>query len=120
LRRIADDTICFVTLQFDRCGGGFVIETAQTKNESFIAYWGKSISPDKLTAHDLNERIRIHQKGLRGGSSTDDWFRYDIKGIFVHNVYDSVAKQVMKNMKLIEKVFDDWTRHATRFLIAFR
>ncbi len=115
LRRITDGTICLVTFQFDGYGGGFVIEIAQTKNEPFTTYWGKVICPDKLTAHDLNERIRIHPKGLRGDSSADDWFRYDKKGIFVHNVYDGAAKQVLKNVKLIEKIFDDWPRHAARF-----
>jgi len=72
-----------------------------------------------LTAHDLNEQIRIHPRSLREDSSVDDWFRYDAKGIFVHNVYDSVAKQVLKNIKLIEKVFDDWPRQVTRIRIDF-
>ena len=106
-RRINNSEIHLLTFQFDKYGGGFIIEIAKAQNKPFKTYWGKVIEQNKLTAHDLNERIRIHPKGILKDSSTDDWFRYDKVGIFRRNVYNNVAKQVIGKLNLIEKCFID-------------
>lgn len=75
-RRLAGSTIDLLTVQFDRHGGGFVIELAQARNEPFLTPWGSNVPPDKLTAHELHpgERARL-QPGPDG--SAESWFRYD-------------------------------------------
>jgi len=73
-RRISGKVIDLLTFQFDKYGGGFVIEVGQTRNESFTTHWGKEIPTSKLTAHHLNpiQRTRIHPKGLLENSSPED------------------------------------------------
>jgi hypothetical protein len=76
-RRIAEE-VDLLTFQFDRNGGGFVVEAAKGKKEGFTTHWGKHIPAAKLTAWDLHPNQR---RRLRRGSdgSTDSWFRYDAK-----------------------------------------
>lgn len=104
LRRITDCTVDLVTFQFDRNGGGFVIELAQTKNEVFKTYWGKEILQSKLTAYDLNNRTRIHPKGILKDSLTDDWFRFDKGGLFTDPL-KKIEKDIENNMETIENYF---------------
>jgi hypothetical protein len=74
-RRIRDK-VDIVTFQFDKWGGGFVIETAKGEKEGLVTSWGKHIPADKLTTWDFNfdERRRI-QAG--SGGKAGDWFRFD-------------------------------------------
>jgi len=74
-RRIKEE-VDLLTFQFDRNGGGFVIEIAKEKKEGFTSHFGKHIPAEKLTAWDLHPSQR---KRLRPGTdgSTDSWFRYD-------------------------------------------
>lgn len=74
-RRLHDD-VDLVTFQFDRNGGGFVIEIAKGKLAGFTTHWGKHIPAEKLTAWDLHPDDRKRLKP-RTGSGTDSWFRYD-------------------------------------------
>ena len=74
-RRIKEE-VDLLTFQFDRRGGGFVIETAKGKKEGFTTHFGKHIPAAKLTAWDLHPDQRKRLKP-GGDSSTDSWFRYD-------------------------------------------
>lgn len=104
-RRILDKEVHLLTFQFDRNGGGFVIELAKTENKTFESPSGVKIQPNKLTAHDLNERIRIHPKGISETSLTDSWFRYDRFSIGLKNIYKKVSEQVLNQLDLIEEQF---------------
>jgi hypothetical protein len=75
-RRFVEDRVDLLTFQHDKWGGGFVIEIARAPAEGVTAHWGKAISANKVTAHDLhpNQRKRIQP---REGPGTDSWFRYD-------------------------------------------
>ena len=68
--------IDLLTIQFDRCGGGFVIELARCPVEGVLTAWGAAVPPDKVRAWDvhINYRKRVQP---REGSGTDAWFRYD-------------------------------------------
>ena len=101
-RRITEKYIHLITFQFDRNGGGFVIEIAQTFNKPFETHWGKIIEVNKLTTHDLTERIRIHPKGCLENSLTEDWFRYDKKYFFQKDIYRRITKQVLEQMSIID------------------
>ncbi len=75
-RRRDTDGIDLVTFQFDRHGGGFVIEVARCPPDGVTTHWGKQISPARVTAHDMHPNDRTRLKP-RPGSGTDSWFRYD-------------------------------------------
>jgi hypothetical protein len=75
-RRIST-RVDLLTIQFDRNGGGFVLEVAESREiTGFTTHWGKHIPAEKLTAWDLHPD---HRKRLqpKQGSGTDCWFRYD-------------------------------------------
>jgi hypothetical protein len=70
-RRHREDRNELLTIQFDKHGTGrFVIELGVAPHGDFETYYGKVIAPEKLTAHDLAERMRL------GASSEnqDRWF----------------------------------------------
>jgi Domain of unknown function (DUF4304) len=87
-RRILEDRIDLLTFQFDKWGGGFVIEISKCPPSGFTTHWGKVISPSKVSAQDIspNQRLRIQPEPKYG---TDSWFRFE------QGDYDSVAKSVL-------------------------
>jgi hypothetical protein len=102
-RRILKDRINLLTFQFDRNGGGFVIEIANCSPTGLTTSWGKRIEPNKLTAHDLNIRKRIQSNMKSPDSLTDDWFRYDKKPLFSFgNIYNNVCNDVLSKLPIAE------------------
>lgn len=102
-RRILKDRINLLTFQFDRDGGGFVIEIANCSPSGFTTPWGKRIEPNSLTAHDLNMRKRIQSNMKSPDSLTDDWFRYDKKPLFgFGNIYNTVCEDVLSKLPIAE------------------
>ena len=101
LRRRRPDRIDLFYFQFDRHGGGFIIELAQCAPDGFTTYWGKQIAPDKVTARDLppTQRARIQP---RVGSGTDSWFRYDASD------FTKTAESVLPFVGQAERMFDDF------------
>jgi Domain of unknown function (DUF4304) len=76
LRRSTCGRIDLLTFQFDRYGGGFVIEIAQCPPEGFTTSWGEKIPPNKVKAWDLHPDHRFRLQPVCG-SGTDSWFRFD-------------------------------------------
>ncbi|MEE1655210.1 DUF4304 domain-containing protein [Microvirga sp. CF3062] len=76
LRRAGQDWIDLITFQFDRHGGGFVIEIARCDLTGTITHWGKHIPPDKVRAWDLHPDRRKRLQPC-DGSGRDSWFRFD-------------------------------------------
>ena len=74
-RRLATKTD-LVTFQFDRHGGGFVLEVAEGPSTEFVTSWGKVIPASRLTAYDINPPKRKRLRPGPGGAP-DAWFRYD-------------------------------------------
>ncbi|MFL9896396.1 DUF4304 domain-containing protein [Paraburkholderia sp. RL17-381-BIF-C] len=74
-RRQRDGRVDLLTVQFDRHGGGFVVELSQCGVEGITTHWGKFISASTVTAHDLHPRRR-HRLGALGPNN-DHWFRFD-------------------------------------------
>ncbi len=102
-RRIATDRINLLTFQFDRYGGGFVIEIANCQPTGFTTSWGSKIQPGKLTAHDVTNRKRIQANMDSPNSSRDDWFRYDKKYMFgFGNIYKKICKDVLAKLAIAE------------------
>ncbi|WP_420968740.1 DUF4304 domain-containing protein [Bradyrhizobium sp. B120] len=91
-RRIGNDRIDLVTFQFDKNGGGFIMETAQCSVDGIITAWGAHIAPSKARAWDVHpdKRTRIQAKA---GAGTDAWFRFDA------NPTSIVAQDALNHLK---------------------
>ncbi|WP_146171810.1 DUF4304 domain-containing protein [Flavobacterium magnum] len=107
-RRTEGDITNLLTFQFDRHGGGFVIELANYKGREYKTHWGKIIELKKLTAHDLNTRQRIYQDSEFEENSTDSWFRYDKKSLFSFgNKFDKLANKVIERIPIMERYWSE-------------
>ena len=96
LRRPGANQIDLITFQFDKRGGGFIVEISRCGPEGVTMPWGEKIPPKKVTAHDLNPRDRL-RLGCEG-PSTEHWYRYD-RG----NTLESVAQKVVQQIDKAEK-----------------
>lgn len=103
-RKIDNDITNLLTFQFDRNGGGFIIELANHKGNEFKTHWGEIITLNKLTAHDLNERMRVYPNSESEENGTDSWFRYDKKS-FVNfgNKFDKLSQKVIEKIPVMKK-----------------
>ncbi len=102
-RRITNDKINLLTFQFDRHGGGFVIEIANCQPNGFTRPCGDMVKPTKMTAHDLFKRKRIQANMDTPNSLTEDWFRYDKQYLFgFGNIYKKVCKDVLSKLDIAE------------------
>jgi hypothetical protein len=75
-RRFTDSSVDLMTFQFDKWGGGFVVEIARASIDGFTTSWGEHISAKKLTAHDLHPDSRKRIRPREGGG-VESWFRFD-------------------------------------------
>src|SRR5215470_9861393 len=75
-RRAGAFAVDLLTFQFDKNGGGFVIELGRCSREGFTTHWGKHIPASRVTALDLHPDQR-HRIKPREGPGTDSWFRFD-------------------------------------------
>ncbi|WP_205504376.1 DUF4304 domain-containing protein [Rufibacter psychrotolerans] len=106
-RRTKSGRTNLLTFQFDKYGGGFVIELANWHEPDFKTSWGKEIPLNKLTAHDLNERLRIYPDSIKEDKGTDSWFRYDKAHMTDNgNKYEQLAKKVIERLPLMEQYWD--------------
>jgi hypothetical protein len=73
-RRKNETNIDLITFQFNRWGGSFVVELATCSIEGVTTHWGEKIQPNKVTAHDINERYRL---GARSKDEDGIWFDFE-------------------------------------------
>jgi hypothetical protein len=103
-RRRRQEHVDLFTFQFDRRGGGFIIEIGQCQPEGFTTHWGKLIPPEKVRIWDLppKQRARIQPSA---GLGTDSWFRFDGA---VADIFTRTATSVIPFVEQAEKMFDDF------------
>ena len=75
-RRPMTDRIDLLTVQFDKWGGGFVIEVSKCAPDGITTYWGKQIPPNRVTAWDMHPDQR-HRLGSPKVGVDGHWFRFD-------------------------------------------
>jgi len=75
-RRPTSDRIDLITIQFDRWGGGFVIEVSKCAPEGITMPWGKHIVPSRVRAWDVYPPHRPRLGAPRLGED-GHWFRFD-------------------------------------------
>ena len=90
-----------LTFQFDRNGGGFVIELANWNESEFKTHLGEIIPLNKLTVHDLNERQRIYPISITEKNGKDSWFRYNKSKS--NKVYKRLAHKVVERLPVMEQ-----------------
>jgi hypothetical protein len=102
-RRIGSDQIDLLTFQFDKWGGGFVVEIAKCPAEGVTHPWGEEALPTKVKVWDVHPRDRLRLQP-RLGSSTGDWFRYDRHTTSGRDAgLEAVAEQVVPYLEIAEK-----------------
>lgn len=89
-RRISVDKIDLMTFQYDRYGGGFVVEVGVCPPDGVTHSWGEKVPPNKVTVHDLNNRLRLKE-------NDGQWFRYDAE-VESENIYKEIAKEVLNHL----------------------
>jgi uncharacterized protein DUF4304 len=75
-RRIQDARFDLLTVQFDRHGGGFIVEISRCGPDDVTTSWGKKIAAGKVTAHDMHPDQR-HRLGSPAPGADGRWFRFD-------------------------------------------
>lgn len=107
-RRTENGKTNLLTFQFDRSGGGFVIELANWNEPEFKTPWEKVIPINKLTAHDLNQRQRIYPNSLTEENGIDSWFRYDQKRVLLfEDQFEKLSKKVLERIPLMENYWKE-------------
>jgi len=92
-RRITEKKIHLLTFQFDKYGGGFLMEVGVCPPDGYRKSKSEIIPPNKVTCYHLQNRARITNNG--------DWFRYD-KENNIGNIYEDVANEVISTIKEAE------------------
>lgn len=105
-RRLNSKNIDLFTFQFDRNGGGFVVEIGRCEPTGFTTHWGKQIPAKKVTAWDLPPKQRARIQPVVG-SGTDAWFRFDGNET---DVFTRIANSVVPFVEQAEKMFADFER----------
>ncbi|TCI33497.1 DUF4304 domain-containing protein [Exiguobacterium sp. SH4S7] len=95
-RRVQSDQMDLVTFQFNRHGGSFTVVLAQAPATVFLTPWGEQISPQKMTAHDVDVDAR---RRLGSHSPYEDgiWFSYESAQL--EQDYIRVAQQVIDSFE---------------------
>jgi len=75
-RRPLEDRIDLLTIQFDRWGGGFVIEISKCPPVGITLLWGEHVPPNRVRAWDVNPPYRP-RLGAPRPQDDGHWFRFD-------------------------------------------
>jgi hypothetical protein len=90
-RRSLQNRVDLLTIQYDKNGGGFVVEIGRCGVEGVTTHWGKHVPAAKVTAWDLHPDKRLRLKS-KAGAGTDAWFRFE------SGEYGEVAGQVLSRL----------------------
>lgn len=90
LRRVAESKIDLLTFQFDKWGGGFIVEIAACPPEGVTMYGGEHVAPGKVNAWHMSRRLRL---GAPDEKSDGRWFRFR-KG-WDDAAYEALACEVL-------------------------
>jgi len=101
LRRERSGVVDLISFQFDRHGGGFVIEIGQCDPQGFTTPWGKEIPAERMDVSYLPPDLRLRIKA-QPGSGTDSWFRYDRPG----DSYIRTASSVLPFLRALDSQYD--------------
>lgn len=90
-RRQQSDGINLLTFQHSLYDTKFVVEIANCPAEGIVTHWGKVISGNKMTAHNMSERHRLGSEK----HNIDFWFDYGKKSLF-GGVNKKIANEIIQ------------------------
>src|SRR5438045_731430 len=96
-RRILGNRVDLLTVQFDRHGGGLVVEMSRCDPNGCTTAWGEHIRAAKATAHDLHRDER-HRLGSPRSGIDGRWCRFGQGSSGA-----AAAKSVLRNIEEAEK-----------------
>ncbi|WP_400194985.1 DUF4304 domain-containing protein [Lysinibacillus telephonicus] len=99
-RRKNKDNIDLITFQFNRWDGSFVVELATSSVEGVTTYWGELVPPNKVTAHDINERFRLGDK-----SKDEDGIWFSFENAKSEEDFEEVASYVVDLLKITDRLW---------------
>lgn len=105
-RRLTNSSAELLTFQFDKWGGGFIVEIASCSIDGFTTHWGKHIPANKLTAQDIHPNSRKRIQPLEG-SGVDAWFRFDVADA------SQVASSLLGHLSVAESWWQEQSRIPT-------
>ena len=91
MRRISTTHVDLLTFQFDRHGGGFIVEIAQCPPAGIVTPWGKAIPAKNARAWDVHPSRRKRIAAFESAGA-DGWFRFD------REPADQVAAHVLQKL----------------------
>lgn len=94
-RRVQEIKAELLTFQFDRNGGGFVIEISACSKDGITTSWGEFIPALKVTAHDLHPDKRLRLQNPPGPDESA-WYRYDTTAI------DAIVSKILSALPYAE------------------
>lgn len=101
-RRPSAEAVDLLSFQFDRHGGGFVIEISKSPPGGLLLDRGERIPPDQVRALDCHPSDRLRLQPDFASASPADWFRYDRRRLF-RDVHKEVAQSVLPFLESAEK-----------------
>lgn len=107
-RRPTERAIHLLTFQFDKWGGGFVVEVATCPPGGVTMHWGEHVPPNKVRAWDVTRRLRL---GAPDEKSDGHWFRYEKRGLFSRG--DRFERAALDVLPYLESQAEDWWRRET-------
>lgn len=100
-RRFRERHIDLLTIQFDKWGGGYIIEVSCCGPDGIVTHWGEHIPPQRVRAWDLDHR---HRLGSPGPGVDGRWFRFDSS---------ESCEQVARNtLPYLEEAEEWWANNA--------
>jgi len=102
-RRSTKEAVELLTFQFDKWGGGFIVEIACCSIDGFTTHWGKHIDANKVTAHDLSPSTRKRIQPEEG-AGVDAWFRFDVGNV------SQVAQNFLEYLPIAESWWQEQAR----------
>ena len=97
-RRMNETNIDLITFQFNRWGGSFMVELTSCSLEGVTTYWGGHIPPNKVTAHDIDDRYRL---GAKSKDNDGIWFEFENAKSEID--FENVASNVLNLLNLSDR-----------------
>lgn len=105
-RRLTDTGLHLLTFQFDKWGGGFVVEVAWCPAEGVLGQGGAQIPPGEVTTRHVSRRLRLGA----ADEESDHWFRYDRRGWLSWG--DPYAKAAREVLPFLDGQAEDYWRQS--------
>ena len=91
-RRIGESKTDLLMFQFDKWGGGFIIELGEGPADELVQHWGERVPAAKLTVPVLSLASRVRLVADNAATS-ETWFRFDAN---TRAAFDDAADNVVR------------------------